>query len=104
MISSASVQQRSQMKSKLALDFAVAALRAGDSNEAQRLLRQRLLEDPRDAAALSKLSEMAIAERRIEEATILLRRAADAEPTLERCLAIARHLHEFAGPGAALYE
>jgi len=95
---------RSASKSKVALDFAVAALRAGDLGEARRLLHERLADDPRDANALAKLAELALEERRIEETTVLLRRAAVAEPTLQRRLALIRHLEAFCGAAAALKE
>ncbi len=91
-------------KSRIALDCAVAALRAGDLLEAQRLLRERLAEDPNDAGALAKLAEIAIDQRRIEEATILLRRAAVADPSPARRLAVIRYLQAFAGPEPALRE
>ena len=49
--------------------------------DAERLLRRHLLQHPLDAAALTKLASLVIAEQAVEEATILLRRAAGIEPT-----------------------
>lgn len=91
-------------KSKLVLEQAVAALQAGDPGDAERLLRKHLLEQPRDAGALAKLAELAIGRQQIEEATGLLRRAAGAEPSEARQLALVRHLHQFLGAQATLDE
>ena len=88
----------------LAFEQAVASLRAGDALTAQRLLQQRLLQQPNDAAALSKLAELALAQGRTEDATVLLRRASVAQPSLARHLALVRHLSQFAGPAATLAE
>lgn len=62
------------------------------------LLRDRLVEDPSDAHALAALAEISVEDRRIEEATLLLRRAADADPAPERRIALIGHLqkHNFA--------
>lgn len=94
----------SAARSRIALDFAVAALRAGDVGEAQRLLRERLAQEPRDADALAKLAEIALDQRRIEEATILLRRSAAADPAPRRRVALIHHLNRFAGAASALGE
>jgi len=91
-------------KSKLALEQAAAALQAGDRGDAERLLRKHLLEQPNDAAVLAKLAELALDERRIEEATVLLRRAAGAEPSLERRMVLIRHLQAFVGAQPTLQE
>ncbi len=88
----------------MALDFAVAALRAGDRIEAQRLLRGRLFEEPNDANALAKLAEIAIDERRIEEATVLLRRAADVDRSPVRYFTLLQHLQDRVGVEAVLRE
>ena len=72
--------RRCRRQVEVAVDFAAAAMRAGDLAEAQRLLREALVHDPRNASALDKLAKIAIDENRIEEATILLRRAAEADP------------------------
>ena len=47
-------------KSKMVLEQATAALHMGDRHDAERLLRKHLLEQPRDAAALTKLAELVI--------------------------------------------
>ena len=89
-------------QSKLVIDFAGAALRGGNLPEAQRLLREHLVRSPLDANALGMLAEIAADQRRIEEAAILFRRAADADPTAWRFLALIRHLQATAGMEAAL--
>ena len=89
--------------SRLALEQATFALRAGDPFEARRALQARLLEKPDDGEALDKLAEMAIEEGRIDEATMLLRRAA-ADPASRRQIAFIRHLRAYAGSEAALSE
>lgn len=91
-------------KSKLVCEQATAALQAGDSGDAERLLRKHLLEQPADATALAKLSELVLNRREIEEATMLLRRSAAAEPTHERQLALVRHFQSYIGAGPTLRE
>lgn len=91
-------------KSKLAIEQATAALQAGDAADAERLLRSHLLEQPRDAAALAKLAELAIGQRRVEEATVLLRRAAGADPSLRTQMALVNHLQKLGGAELALRE
>jgi tetratricopeptide (TPR) repeat protein len=91
-------------KSKVALDFAVAALRAGDIAGAELRLHDILLADPHDANAIAKLAEIAVEQRRIEDATVLLRRAVTADPTPERRLELIAHLQRFAGPALVLKE
>lgn len=91
-------------RSRLTLDFAVAALRGGDVIEAKRLLRERLLEDPDDAGVLAKLAEIAADGQRIEEATVLLRRAADADRSPARYFALLHHLQNHVGAEALLKE
>jgi tetratricopeptide (TPR) repeat protein len=91
-------------KSKLILEQATAALQAGDRNEAERLLRKQLIEQPSDAAAMTKLAELALDRRQIEEATVLMRRAASADPTAQRQLALIRHLQTYVGAQATLDE
>jgi tetratricopeptide (TPR) repeat protein len=92
------------MKSKLAVEQAVAALRAGDAGDAERVLRKHLLEYPQDAAALTKLAELAIDRRHIEEATILLRRAAGADPTPFQRMILIQHLQRYVGAQPVLDE
>ena len=91
-------------KSKLVLEQATAALNAGDRGDAERLLRRHLLEQPQDAAALAKLAELAIGEQHVEEATMLLRRAAGADPTTAGQMALICHLYHFVGAEPALDE
>lgn len=91
-------------KSKLVLEQVTAAFQAGDHGDAERLLRKHLLEQPRDAAALARLAELAVDQRHIEEATMLLRRAAGAEPTLQRRMALIGHLQRFVGATPVLAE
>ena len=90
--------------SKLALDFAVAALRGGDLLEAQRLLRAQLAANPNDAAVCAMLAEIANDQRRVEEGTVMLRRASVIDPSLERKLALIYQLQTWAGPAATLHE
>jgi len=91
-----------QRQSKLVIDFANAALNGGDVAEAERLLRDHLFKAPNDANALAKLAEIAVSYRRVEEATLLLRRAADADPRLPRYLALIDHLQNFVGASALI--
>ena len=91
-------------QSKLVLEQATAALNAGDRGDAERLLRRHLLEQPQDAAALTKLAEMVIGEQQVEEATMLLRRAAGADPTAVRRMGLICHLYRYVGAEPALEE
>ena len=91
-------------RSRLVLEQAAAALNAGDAGDAERLLRKHLLEQPTDAAALSKLAELAVQQLHVEEATALLRRAVGADPTPARQLALILHLQRFVGAKFALRE
>ncbi len=91
-------------KSKLVIEQVTAALRAGDPGDAERLLRKHLLEQPKDAAALAKLSELAIDQQHVEEATALLRRAAGADPTPLRRMALIGHLQRFGGAELVIKE
>jgi len=68
------------------------------------LLRDRLAEEPTDANALTALAELAVEDRRIEEATVLLRRAADADPAPERRVALINHLQKHSFAALALRE
>ena len=94
----------SAAKSGLALEQATAALHSGDRGDAERLLRKHLLERPQDAAALAKLAGLVAEEHRIEEATMLLRRAAAADPTNEGRIALIRHLQRHADARSTLDE
>jgi len=90
--------------SRLILEQATQALQAGDRGDAERLLRKHLLEQPRDAAVLTKLAELVMGELRIEEATMLLRRAAEADAKAERRFALIYHLHRHIGAPSTLEE
>src|SRR4051794_9927563 len=91
-------------RSKAALDLAVATLRAGDVAGAEMRLRDIVNADPSNADALAKLAEIAAEQRRIEEATVLLRRAVAADPSPDRRIELIEHLRRFAGPAIALKE
>jgi tetratricopeptide (TPR) repeat protein len=88
----------------VAIEQAVAALRAGDPLDAERTLRKHLVSHPMDVDALTKLAEVQIDERRINEATVLLRQAVGLEPSPARRLAMVHHLNAFNGPAVALAE
>lgn len=91
-------------RSRLAIEQATAALALGDPLDAERVLRSRLLEQPGDADALAKLAEIAIGQHRLEEAALLLRRAAEADPSLPLRMALVSHLLTLGGPAVALEE
>ena len=91
-------------KSKMILEQASVALQAGDKGDAERLLRHHLLVQPNDAAALDKLAGLAIGAGNVEEATMLLRRAAGSDPTVTRLQSLIFHLQTQVGAQAALDE
>jgi tetratricopeptide (TPR) repeat protein len=91
-------------RAKLAFEQAAIAVRAGDLLEAKQRVRELLLEQPGNAKALAWLAEMALNDQRSEDATILLRQAASADPAIDRQLSLIKHLHAVAGPVAALAE
>jgi len=91
-------------RSKAALDLAVATLRAGDVAGAEMRFRDIVNADPSNANALAKLAEIAAEQRRVEEATVLLRRAVAADPSPDRRVELIEHLRRFAGPAIALTE
>ena len=103
-LASGPAREAASHKSKAMLDFALGALRAGDIAGAELRLRDVLLVDPFNATALAKLAEIAVEQRRIEEATVLLRKAVTADPSPERRLDLIAHLQRFAGPGLVLNE
>jgi len=103
-LASGRAREAASHKSKVALDFALAALRAGDVAGAELRLRDSLVADPFNADALAKLAEIAVEQRRIEDATVLLRKAVTADPNPERRLELINHLQRFAGPGLVLRE
>jgi tetratricopeptide (TPR) repeat protein len=104
MLQSAAGLSQAAAKSKLVLEQATASLQAGDRGDAERLLRKHLFEQPRDAAVLAKLAELALDLRHVEEATVLLRRAAGAAPTPQRRMALIHHLQQYVGAEPALNE
>ena len=91
-------------RSQLIREQAAAALRAGDSGDAERLLRKHLLDQPADADALAMLAALKVDQRQVEEATSLLRRAANADPSPARQVALIRHFQQFVGAALALRE
>lgn len=86
------------------MDLAVDALRSGDVGRARSLLQDRILEDPHDADVLTKLAEIAADEGQVDQARIFLRRAASAEPSLRRRIALIRLIHKFGSPAEVLGE
>jgi Tfp pilus assembly protein PilF len=90
-------------RSKASLGLATAALRSGNVVQARQMLQERLAQDPNDADALEKLAEIAASQRSVEEATILLRRAVAADPSVPRRLSLISHLQRNA-PALALSE
>lgn len=103
-LASGPTREGASHKSKALLDFAMAALRAGDVAGAEMRLRDILLADPFNADALAKLAEIAVEQRRIEDATVLLRKAVTADPNPERRFELIAHLQRFAGPALVLKE
>src|SRR5947209_6812794 len=91
-------------KSRVALNFAQSAMRAGNSILARQLLQDHLSQNPNDADALEKLAEIAQSDQLVEEATILLRRAVAADPSPPRRLALVDHLRRYVSPALALAE
>lgn len=91
-------------RSGLALGQARSAMRGGDQVEARRVLGERLVHAPRDAAALTLLAEIERDSGRVAEAEALLRRAAFADSSPDRHLALLEHLNRFAGPAAVIDE
>ena len=91
-------------KSKLVIEQATASLQAGDRGDAERLLRKHLVEQPKDAAVLTKLADLAMDAGQVEEATVLLRRAVGADPTPSRRVMLIRHLQHFVGAEQTLEE
>ena len=91
-----------QARPGASIGLASAALREGNAAVARQMLQDRLLRDPNDADALAKLAEVATAERNMEEAAILLRRAVAADPSPKRRLALILHLKRTASPAVAL--
>jgi tetratricopeptide (TPR) repeat protein len=89
----------------LAVEQAIAALRAGDPAAAERTLRAHLLQATQDSGALIKLAEIVRDQGRLREAALLFRRALHSDPVSHPVrLALARLLHELGDPHQALEE
>jgi tetratricopeptide (TPR) repeat protein len=104
MLSPANTASTLEAKSRLAIEQASAALRAGNSADAEWTLRRRMFEQPDDAAVVGVLAEIVLARGEVEEATVLLRRAVAADPTVERRMALIRHLQKYVGANEVLLE
>ena len=68
------------------------------------MLQDRLAQDPNDADALVALADIVVADQAIEEATILLQRAAAADSSPAGRLALIDHLRRYGSPALALRE
>lgn len=93
-----------QARSRALVGLAIAALRSGNIAQARQMLHDRLRQEPGDADALSTLADIAANEGSVEEATILLQRAAAADPSPGRRLALIDYLRRFGSPSVALQE
>lgn len=91
-------------KSRATINLAVGAIRGGNVAKARMMLHDRLLKDPDDANALTLLAEIAVDEGQIDPATVLFRRAATADPSPARRIALVRHMHKYGSPGMVLKE
>ena len=98
-----STQTDNSGQSRVALDFATAAMRGGNVMQARQMLQDHLLQHPNDADALEKLAEIVATQGSVEEATILLRRAVAADPSAPRRMELIMHLRRNA-PAQALAE
>ena len=95
--------QANPTRPSLALEQAVAALRAGNPAEAEQTLRVHLLQHPHDASALAKLAEVLLDQDRRPDAIMLLRRALQAAPEAHGIRhQLARLLYEQGEPHSAL--
>lgn len=105
MISASISRERDGDKSKLAVAQAVAALRAGQPEDAERILRFRLLERPDDIGALSKLGDILVEQFRNAEAILAYRRALALAPDADQIrFALAQVLGREFRPNEALRE
>ena len=104
MISNPLAKDAGSARTKVALDFAAAALRSGNRLKARMLLQDRLAEAPSDADVLTVLAQISAEDGQIEDATVHLRRAVAADPRPERRLALIEHLQKHAGAALALRE
>ncbi|HZU50778.1 MAG TPA: tetratricopeptide repeat protein, partial [Sphingomicrobium sp.] len=87
-----------------AIDRASAAHRNGNVLVARQLLQERIARNPQDADALAKLAEIALAQKSVEEATVLLQRAVSVDPSPHRRVALIVHLQRSGEPAMALAE
>ena len=99
-----SPSQAGGLSSNAAIELAAAALLGGDVGKAREFLQDRILHDPNDADALTKLAEIAVEKGDVDQATMLLRRAADVDPTARRRIALVRHIHKYGSPALVLGE
>src|SRR5258705_9514184 len=97
-LASGRTREAASHKSKVALDFALAALRAGDVAGAELRLRDALLADPFNADALVKLAEIAVEQRRLQDPTLLMRKAVTACPNPDRRPPVIYQLPSFGRP------
>ncbi len=105
MLNSAAGLPSAAAKSKLILEQATAALQAGDLADAERTLRQRLLEAPADIEVLAKLGDIVNEQGRLLEASILFKRALAAAPKAHKIrLALAHVLEKLGQVEASLAE
>ena len=93
------------MKSKLAVEQAAAAMRAGDLADAERTLRNRLLEAPNDVEVLARLGDMLNEQGRPLDASVLYKRALAVAPKADQVrLALAHQLEKLGQSEPALAE
>jgi len=83
-ISATTSREPDDAKSKLAHAQAVNALRTGQAEDAERILRLRLLERPDDIGALAKLGEILVEQFRNAEAIVVYRRALALAPDADQ--------------------
>ncbi|MEO7864407.1 MAG: tetratricopeptide repeat protein [Sphingomicrobium sp.] len=90
--------------SRAVVEFASSALRAGNILGARQALQHQIAADPMDADALTKLAEIAVAQKSVEEATLHFQRAAAADPSTHRRFALIEHLQRWGNAAVALAE
>lgn len=83
---------------------AASALRTGDRTKARLLLADALASTPDDPDALTLMAWISKEDGLPEDGAIYLRRAAAADPSAERRLALVSHLRRYVGPEAAVEE
>ena len=91
--------------SRLAVEQAIAALRAGDPVDAERTLRQRLAVQPADIEVMAKLGDILAEQNRMMEASVLYKRALSLAPLAHQIrIALAHMLNKQGQFMAALSE